>query len=86
MRASSILRCWRLPSLLLALVLVAPAPSIVNNASLSTFVAPRHHVRLTRAAVLVRSTRLRRVTARVVGAGAMRQMFVNILPNLFSRC
>ncbi len=66
----------------LALVLVAIfGPSIVNASLALTFVALPHYVRLTRAAVLVEVNRDYVTASRVVGAGAMRQMFVNILPN-----
>ncbi|MDU6373591.1 MAG: efflux RND transporter permease subunit, partial [Bradyrhizobium sp.] len=55
---------------------------LVVNASLAlTFVALPHYVRLTRAAVLVEVNRDYVTASRVAGAGAMRQMFVNILPN-----
>lgn len=68
-----------LPSLLLALVLVAIfGPSIGNAALALTFVALPHYVRLTRAAVLVEVNRDYVTASRVAGAGAMRQMFVNI--------
>ncbi|ECK9451500.1 dipeptide ABC transporter permease DppC [Salmonella enterica subsp. enterica serovar Choleraesuis str. CFSAN000515] len=73
-----------LPSLLLALVLVLVAifgPSIGNAALALTFVALPHYVRLTRAAVLVEVNRDYVAASRVAGAGAMRQMFVNIFPN-----
>ncbi|AKA38807.1 dipeptide ABC transporter permease DppC [Yersinia ruckeri] len=71
-----------LPSLLLALVLVAVfGPSIVNAALALTFVALPHYVRLTRAAVLVEVNRDYVTASRVAGAGALRQMFINILPN-----
>ncbi|RLM23428.1 dipeptide ABC transporter permease DppC [Brenneria alni] len=71
-----------LPSLLLALVLVAVfGPSIVNASLALTFVALPHYVRLTRAAVLVEVNRDYVTASRVAGAGAVRQMFVNILPN-----
>ncbi|EAS9423564.1 dipeptide ABC transporter permease DppB [Salmonella enterica] len=71
-----------LPSLLLALVLVAIfGPSIGNAALALTFVALPHYVRLTRAAVLVEVNRDYVTASRVAGAGAMRQMFVNIFPN-----
>ncbi|MGK9175982.1 dipeptide ABC transporter permease DppC [Yokenella regensburgei] len=71
-----------LPSLLLALVLVAIfGPSIVNASLALTFVALPHYVRLTRAAVLVEVNRDYVTASRVAGAGAMRQMFVNIFPN-----
>ena len=71
-----------LPSLLLALVLVAVfGPSIVNASLALTFVALPHYVRLTRAAVLVEVNRDYVTASRVAGASAMRQMFINILPN-----
>ncbi|CNJ86995.1 dipeptide ABC transporter permease DppC [Yersinia alsatica] len=71
-----------LPSLLLALVLVAVfGPSIVNASLALTFVALPHYVRLTRAAVLVEVNRDYVTASKVAGAGSMRQMFINILPN-----
>ncbi|AIJ08072.1 Dipeptide transport system permease protein DppC [Edwardsiella anguillarum ET080813] len=71
-----------LPSLLLALVLVAIfGPSIVNVSLALTFVALPHYVRLTRAAVLAEVHRDYVTASGVAGAGALRQMFVNILPN-----
>ncbi|QHM77366.1 Dipeptide transport system permease protein DppC [Mixta theicola] len=71
-----------LPSLLLALVLVAIfGPSIVNASLALTFVALPHYIRLTRAAVLVEVHRDYVTASSVAGAGALRQMFVNILPN-----
>ncbi|RAT15767.1 MULTISPECIES: dipeptide ABC transporter permease DppC [Lonsdalea] len=71
-----------LPSLLLALVLVAIfGPSIVNAAIALVFVSLPHYVRLTRAAVLVEVHRDYVTASRVAGAGAMRQMFINIFPN-----
>ncbi|MBN3063922.1 dipeptide ABC transporter permease DppC [Pectobacterium aquaticum] len=71
-----------LPSLLLALVLVAVfGPSIVNASLALTFVALPHYVRLTRAAVLVEVSRDYVTASRVAGASSVRQMFVNILPN-----
>ncbi|BAE73337.1 Dipeptide transport system permease protein DppC [Sodalis glossinidius str. 'morsitans'] len=71
-----------LPSLLLALVLVAIfGPSIVNASLALTFVALPHYVRLTRASVLGEVNRDYTIASRVAGAGTLRQMFVNILPN-----
>jgi len=71
-----------LPSLLLALVLVAIfGPSIVNASLALTFVALPHYVRLTRAAVLVEVNRDYVTASRVAGASSTRQMFINILPN-----
>lgn len=71
-----------LPSLLLALVLVAIfGPSIVNASIALTFVALPHYIRLTRAAVLVEVNRDYVTASDVAGAGKLRQMFINILPN-----
>ena len=71
-----------LPSLLLALVLVAIfGPSIVNAAIALVFVSLPHYVRLTRAAVLLEANRDYVTASRVAGAGALRQMFINIFPN-----
>ncbi len=71
-----------LPSLLLALVLVAIfGPSIVNASIALTFVALPHYIRLTRAAVMVEVNRDYVTASNVAGAGAIRQMFINILPN-----
>ncbi|MDR7343840.1 dipeptide transport system permease protein [Pantoea alhagi] len=71
-----------LPSLLLALVLVAIfGPSIVNASLALTFVALPHYIRLTRAAVMVEINRDYVTASRVAGAGTLRQMFINILPN-----
>lgn len=71
-----------LPSLLLALVLVAIfGPSIVNASLALTFVALPHYIRLTRAAVLVEVNRDYVTASGVAGAGTLRQMFINILPN-----
>lgn len=71
-----------LPSLLLALVLVAIfGPSIVNASLALTFVALPHYIRLTRASVLGEINRDYVTASRVAGAGSLRQMFINILPN-----
>lgn len=71
-----------LPSLLLALVLVAIfGPSMINASLALTFVALPHYVRLTRAAVLAEVHRDYVTASKVAGAGPLRQMFVNILPN-----
>lgn len=71
-----------LPSLLLALVLVAIfGPSIVNASMALAFVALPHYVRLTRAATLSEMERDYVVASKVAGAGHLRQMFINILPN-----
>ncbi len=71
-----------LPSLLLALVLVAIfGPSIVNASIALAFVALPHYVRLTRAATLAEINKDYVVASRVAGAGALRQMFITLLPN-----
>ena len=71
-----------LPSLLLALVLVAIfGPSIGNAALALTFVALPHYVRLTRAAVLVEVNRDYVTASLRGGCWAMRQMFINIFLN-----
>lgn len=74
-----------LPSLLLALVLVAVfGPSIVNASLALAFVALPQYVRLTRAAVLLEINREYVTASKTVGASALRQMFINILPNCFA--
>lgn len=71
-----------LPSLLLALVLVAIfGPSIVNASIALAFVALPHYVRLTRAATLSEVNKDYVIASSVAGAGKFRQMFINILPN-----
>ncbi|QYN45542.1 dipeptide ABC transporter permease DppC [Gilliamella sp. ESL0441] len=71
-----------LPSLLLALVLVAIfGPSITNASIALAFVALPHYVRLTRGATLAEINKDYVIASRVAGAGALRQMFINILPN-----
>lgn len=71
-----------LPSLLLALVLVAIfGPSIVNASIALAFVALPHYVRLTRATVMSEMEKDYVVASKVAGARHTRQMFINILPN-----
>ena len=71
-----------LPSLLLVLVLVAIFGSFITNASIAlAFVALPHYVRLTRGATLAEINKDYVIASRVAGAGALRQMFINILPN-----
>ena len=70
------------PSLLLALVLVAIlGPSLVNAMIAIAVVYQPHFVRLTRAAVITEATKDYVTASRVAGAGLLRQMFVNVLPN-----
>ncbi|MDG9728880.1 dipeptide ABC transporter permease DppC [Ignatzschineria sp. RMDPL8A] len=74
-----------LPSLLLALVLVAIfGPSIVNASMALAFVALPHYVRLTRASTLSEVKKDYVIASKVAGAGHFRQMFINILPNCFA--
>ncbi|MXP56411.1 dipeptide ABC transporter permease DppC [Pantoea sp. Mhis] len=71
-----------LPSLLLALVLVAIfGPSIVNASLALIFVALPNYIRLTRAKVMIEVHQDYVIASSVVGAGTFRQMFINILPN-----
>lgn len=71
-----------LPSLLLALVLVAIfGPSIVNASFALAFVALPHYIRLTRASAMMEKNKDYVISSQVAGAGKLRQMFVNILPN-----
>lgn len=70
------------PSLLLALVLVAIlGPGMFNAMLAIALVLQPHFARLTRAAVMAEATRDYVTSARVVGAGRLRLMFVTILPN-----
>ncbi|GGZ87886.1 dipeptide ABC transporter permease DppC [Ignatzschineria indica] len=71
-----------LPSLLLALVLVAIfGPSIVNASIALAFVALPHYIRLTRATALGEMEKDYVIASQVSGAGHLRQMFINVLPN-----
>jgi dipeptide transport system permease protein len=70
------------PSLLLALVLVAIlGPGLFNAMLAIAVVLQPHFVRLTRAAVLAERTREYVIASKVAGAGALRLMFIVILPN-----
>ncbi|GGL66469.1 ABC transporter permease subunit [Wenxinia marina] len=70
------------PSLLLALVLVAIlGPTLLNAMIAIALVLQPHYVRLTRASVLNERTKDYVTSARVVGAGTLRTMFVTVLPN-----
>jgi dipeptide transport system permease protein len=71
-----------LPSLLLAIVIVAILGPSLFNAMLAVAVTMLpHFVRLTRASVLAEKTRDYVVASRVAGAGTLRLMFLAILPN-----
>jgi dipeptide transport system permease protein len=71
-----------LPSLLLAIAIVAIlGPSLSNAMAAVAVVVLPHYVRLTRAAVLTETAKDYVIASQVAGAGLLRQMFINILPN-----
>jgi dipeptide transport system permease protein len=71
-----------LPSLLLAIAIVAIlGPSLTNAMVAIAIVSLPHYVRLTRAAVLTELPKDYVTASRQVGARALRLMFVVILPN-----
>ena len=70
------------PSLLLALVLVAIlGPSLTNAMIAIAIVLQPHYVRLTRASAMGELQKDYVTSARVVGAGRARLMFITVLPN-----
>ena len=71
-----------LPSLLLAIAIVAIlGPSLENAMIAIAIVVLPHYVRLTRAAVISETGKDYVIASRVAGAGLPRQMFINVLPN-----
>lgn len=81
MRAMDILLA--LPSLLLAIVVVAVlGPSLVNAAVAVAVVLMPHFVRITRAAVIGETARDYVSAARLDGAGALRLYALTVLPNI----
>ena len=71
-----------LPSLLLAIVIVAIlGPGLVNAMLAVAVVLLPHYVRITRAAVIAEVSRDYVTAARVSGAGTLRLMFSEVLPN-----
>ena len=71
-----------LPSLLLAIVIVAIlGPSLINAAMAVVIVQLPHFVRLTRAAVITEMSKDYVTASRVSGAGAIRLMLITVLPN-----
>ena len=71
-----------LPSLLLAIVIVAIlGPGLMNAMLAVAIVVLPHYVRITRAAVILEASRDYVPAARMGGAGRMRLMFSEILPN-----
>ncbi len=71
-----------LPSLLMAIVIVAIlGPSLVNAAMAVIIVQLPHFVRLTRAAALAELGKDYVVASTVAGAGLLRLMWITVLPN-----
>ena len=71
-----------LPSLLLAIVIVAIlGPGLINAMLAVAIVVLPHYVRITRAAVIAEVSRDYVTAARVSGAGTLRLMFQEVLPN-----
>jgi len=71
-----------LPSLLLAIVIVAIlGPGLMNAMLAVAVVVLPHYVRITRAAVIAEVSRDYVTAARVSGAGTLRLMFSEVLPN-----
>jgi dipeptide transport system permease protein len=80
MRAMDII--LTLPSLLLAIVIVAIlGPGIMNAMLAVAVVVLPHYVRITRAAVIAETSKDYVTAARVSGAGTARLMFKEVLPN-----
>ena len=71
-----------LPSLLLAIVIVAILGPGLGNAMIAVaIVVLPHYVRITRAAVITEVSKDYVTAARVSGAGTLRLMFSEVLPN-----
>lgn len=71
-----------LPSLLLAIVIVAIlGPGLMNAMLAVAIVVLPHYVRITRAAVIAETSRDYVTAARMGGAGHLRVMFSEVLPN-----
>jgi len=80
MRAMDII--LTLPSLLLAIVIVAIlGPGLMNAMLAVSVVVLPHYVRITRAAVIAETAKDYVTAARFTGAGLARLMFVEVLPN-----
>jgi dipeptide transport system permease protein len=80
MRAMDII--LTLPSLLLAIVIVAIlGPGLVNAMLAVAIVVLPHYVRITRAAVIAETSRDYVTAARMTGASHLRLMFSEVLPN-----
>jgi dipeptide transport system permease protein len=71
-----------MPSLLLAIVVVAVlGPGLMNSMIAVALVILPHYVRLARAAVITETSKDYVTAARVSGAGTLRLMFREVLPN-----
>lgn len=71
-----------MPSLLLAIAIVAIlGPSVLNAAMAITIVSLPHYVRLTRASTMAELNKDYVIASKVVGARPLRLMFITILPN-----
>lgn len=71
-----------MPSLLLAIVIVAIlGPGLMNAMLAVAIVVLPHYVRITRAAVISETSKDYVIAARVSGAGTLRLMFKEVLPN-----
>lgn len=71
-----------LPSLLMAIVIVAIlGPSLVNAAMAVVIVQLPHFVRLTRAAAISELGKDYVIASKVAGAGTLRLMWITVLPN-----
>jgi dipeptide transport system permease protein len=71
-----------LPSLLLAIVIVAIlGPGLVNAMVAVAIVYMPHYTRLTRASVISETSKDYVTASRVAGAGVLRLMFITVLPN-----
>ena len=71
-----------LPSLLLAIVIVAIlGPGLMNAMLAVAVVVLPHYVRITRAAVITETSKDYVTAARASGAGVLRLMFSEVLPN-----
>lgn len=71
-----------LPSLIMAMAIVAILGTGLENAMLAiAIVQLPHYVRLSRASVVSELNKEYVIASQIAGAGHMRQMFVNILPN-----
>jgi dipeptide transport system permease protein len=71
-----------LPSLLLAIAIVAILGPGLENAMIAiAIVVLPHYVRLTRASVIAEVYKDYVTASKIAGAGLLRQMFINVLPN-----